>query len=128
MDEDQAPQEYLSFNGLGRTPKTWGVPYMAGLAIMCISLLPGLFLGVFVHGAGWLFTPIVGLPLLFYVRTLCETDDQALRVLQLEIKWTILKRMGGNADLHGGTFTLAPTSYGRKLSNVQRGIKAAIRG
>jgi type IV secretion system protein VirB3 len=126
-EEGQPPKEYMSYIGFGRSPKVWGVPYMAGLFIMCISLLPGLFLGVFIHAVGWLFAPMVGIPLVLYVKVLCETDDQALRILRLELKWTILKKMGGNSDLYGGTLTMAPTSYGRKLSNVQHGIKAAIR-
>jgi type IV secretion system protein VirB3 len=126
-DGEQPPAVYKSFNGLGRPPMTWGVPYMAGLFIMCASMLPGLFLGVFIHPAGWLFTPVVGIPLVIYVRILCETDTQALRILRVEIKWAILKRMGGNSQFYGGTFGIAPMSYGRKRINVERGITAAIR-
>jgi type IV secretion system protein VirB3 len=127
MDEEESPpQTYMSFNGLGRTPKTWGVPYMAGLFILCVSLLPALVLGTFVHGLGWAFA-LIGAPLLFYVKSQCETDDRALRVLQLEIKWSILKKMGGNAKFYGGLMTVAPTSYGRKIFNVRRGMEALKR-
>jgi type IV secretion system protein VirB3 len=126
-EEEKKPTEYMSFNGLGRPPMTWGVPYMSGLFIMCVSLLPGLFLSVFIHPLGWLFTPIVGIPSIIYVRAICETDAQALRILRLELKWTLLKMMGGNSKVHGGTFGMSPISYGRKKSNVERGIAAAIR-
>ncbi len=59
MTDEQSPEEYISYNGLGRSPMIWGIPYMAGLAIMCLSLLGGLLLGTFVASWGWLFLLLV---------------------------------------------------------------------
>ena len=126
-EDERPPLEYMSFNGFGRSPMVYGVPYMFGLFILCASLLPALALGTFVHGAGWLFA-LLALPLVFFARNMCLTDDKALEILGKEIKWALIKRMGGNARLYGGTFTMSPVSYGRKKINVERSIKASVRG
>lgn len=125
--DDQPPAEYISYNGLGRSPMIWGIPYMAGLAILCVSLLGGMLLGTFVGPLGWGFA-VAGIPVLLFIKMLCTNDDKAVQILMLEIKWTMLKAMGGNAKFHGGTMTMAPLTYGRKGKNVKRYFKAAIRG
>jgi len=124
--DDQPPIEYLSYNGLGRSPTVWGVPFMAGLVIMCVCLLPAMLLGVFISPYGWLFA-VTAVPLLIFARIQCETDDKALTKLAKEVKWALIKWMSGNPKIFGGTFTIAPVSYTRKLRNVESAIKAAIR-
>lgn len=120
MEEEQPPVEYISYNGLGRSPMFWGIPYMAGLALMSFSVLGGLMLGTFVGGLGWLFTPGVGIPLALFAKMICATDDKAIELLLLEVKWTLIKLFSGNAKYHGGTLTIAPTTYGRKLRDIKR--------
>ena len=105
----------------------WGIPYMVGLAIMCLSLLGGLLLGTFVGGLGWLFA-LIGVPIALFVKMLCTNDDKAIQILMLEVKWSILKALSGNAKYHGGTMAIAPTTYGRKLKNVKRYFKKTVRG
>ena len=127
MTDEQPPIEYISYNGLGRSPMIWGSPYMVGLAIMCLSLLGGLLLGTFVGGLGWLFS-LIGVPIALFVKMLCTNDDKAIQILMLEVKWSILKALSGNAKYHGGTMAIAPTTYGRKLKNVKRYFKKTVRG
>lgn len=127
MTDEQPPEEYISYNGLGRSPMIWGIPYMVGLAIMCLSLLGGLLLGTFVGGLGWLFA-LIGVPIALSVKMLCANDDKAIQILMLEVKWSILKALSGNAKYHGGTMAIAPTTYGRKLKNVKRYFKKTVRG
>ena len=105
----------------------WGIPYMVGLASMCLSLLGGLLLGTFVGGLGWLFA-LIGVPIALFVKMLCANDDKAIQILMLEVKWSILKALSGNAKYHGGTMASAPTTYGRKLKNVKRYFKKTVRG
>lgn len=125
MSDEQPPKEYVSYNGLARRPMLWGIPYMAGLAIMCISLLGGLFLGTFVGGAGWLFV-LCGIPIALFVKSLCQNDDRAIDILLLEIKWILIKKFSGNAKFYGGTLTIAPTTYGRKPKHVKRYFEKTI--
>lgn len=127
MTDEQPPEEYISYNGLGRSPMIWGIPYMVGLTIMCLSLLGGLLLGTFVGGLGWLFA-LIGVPIALFVKMLCTNDDKAIQILMLEVKWSILKALSGNAKYHGGTMAIAPTTYGRKLKNVKRYFKKTVRG
>jgi type IV secretion system protein VirB3 len=126
-DEQQQPIEYISYNGLGRNPSIWGVPYMTGLIIMSVSLLGGMLLGTFVGPAGWLFA-LIGIPLILFVKMICMTDDKAVGILLLEAKWVLIKALSGNARFHGGTMAIAPTTYGRKLRNVKRYFEKAARG
>ena len=104
----------------------WGIPYMAGLAIMCLSLLGGLLLGTFVGSVGWFFA-LIAVPIALFVRSISETDDKAIRVLMIELKWSILKKMGGNGQFHGNTLAIAPISYGRKISHVKRYFEKTVR-
>lgn len=127
MEDEQPPVEYISYNGLGRSPMIWGIPYMAGLAITCTSLLGGMLLGTFVSTLGWLFA-LVAVPVFIFVKMLCTNDDKAIQILMLEIKWKIIRTLSGNANFHGGTMLIAPTSYARKPSHVKRYFKKTICG
>lgn len=127
MIEEKPATEYISYNGLGRYPLIWGIPYMVGLAIMCISLLGGMVLGTYIGMLGWLFA-LIGLPLALFARVLCENDDRAIDILLLEAKWVLIKIISGNSNFHGGTMTIAPMSYGRKQKNVKRYIEKTVRG
>ena len=126
MTDEQPPIEYVSYNGLGRSPMIWGIPYMAGLGIMCVSLLGGMMLGTFVGGLGWLFA-LVGIPLALFAKVLCTNDDKAIQILILEVKWSLVRALSGNPKFHGGTLAIAPTTYGRKLKNVKRYFEKTVR-
>lgn len=126
-DDELPPEQYCSYNGMGRVPMIWGIPYMVGLGIMCLSLLPAMMLGMYVGGAGWLFS-FVGVPLALFAKSICSTDDRALAVFAQEAKWALIKKMGGNAKYNGGAFLVTPTNYTRKRSNVKCCLEAAICG
>jgi type IV secretion system protein VirB3 len=123
MNEEK-PVEYISYNGLGRSPMLWGIPYMTGLFVMSFCLMGGMSLGVFVSPVGWLFS-LIGVPVLLFVKSQCATDDKAIDILFLEMKWVILKSIGGNAKYFGGCLTITPISYGRKFKYVKRYFKKA---
>lgn len=124
---EEAPVEYISYNGLGRSPMLWGIPYMTGLFVMSICLMGGMSLGVFVSPVGWLFA-LIGIPILLFVKSQCKTDDKAIDILFLEMKWVILKKIGGNAKYFGGCLTITPISYGRKFKYVKRYFKKTTFG
>lgn len=126
MDEEEKTL-YLSYNGLGRNPCIWGIPYMTGLAVFCVFLLGGMVLGVFVAPSGWLFS-ILGVPILMFVKIICTNDDRAVEILLLEAKWAVIRIVSGNTKYFGGTMTITPITYGRKLKYVKRYFKKAISG
>lgn len=105
----------------------WGIPYMPALAILCVSLLGGVMLGTFVGGAGWLFV-LVGVPIALFIKSLCETDDKAVDILLLEIKWTLIRVISGSGRYYGGTLAIVPIKYGRRHVDIKRYFEAAIHG
>jgi type IV secretion system protein VirB3 len=102
--------QYPSYNGLSRVAMFWGVPLMAIVVISTACLLIGA-VGAFFLGVGGILFASVGFPVLLYLKQICETDDQALRITLLEIKCRFGRR---NAKQFGNTYTLSPIQYGRR--------------
>lgn len=117
--------EYISYNGLGRSPAIWGIPYMTGLAVVSVCLLSGMMAGTFLGGAGWLLA-LIGVPILIFVKIISTNDDKAVNQLLKEAKWFVIKLVSGNAKYFGGTMAIAPISYGRKLKHVKRYFEKTI--
>jgi len=127
---------YPGFNGLGRTAGIWGVPYMAMLVVVVCSMFVGVIAGA-ILGPGGLAFAFLGAPVLLYFKQVCETDDQGLRIMWLEMRCRFYFRMQklrafinskGAALRFGNTLTLAPLRYGRQrrvyrefLTPLQRG-------
>lgn len=125
LPTELAPIEYISYNGLGRSPTIWGIAYMTGLAVVSTSLLGGLILGMFVHQTGWLFA-LIGIPILLFIKIISINDDKAVTILLLEAKWVVWKWLSGTAHYYGGTLTIVPITYGRRLKHVQRYFEKTI--
>jgi type IV secretion system protein VirB3 len=120
MSDEKA--HYPGFNGLGRTATIWGVPYMAMLVVVVASMFVGVLVAFVVGPGGLLFT-FLGAPVLLWFRSVCETDDQGLRILLLEIccrfyfwRLRVHARLNASraAPRFGNTETLAPLRYGRQ--------------
>jgi type IV secretion system protein VirB3 len=103
---------YSAFNGLGRVAMVAGVPLMAALCMFVPVVLVTLILAA-VYGPGGLLFFSVLVPVFIYVKNLCDTDDQALRILWLEVQCAVRRRY---AFLYGKSLTIAPIKYGRRLS------------
>ena len=120
MSDEKA--RYPGFNGLGRTATLWGVPYMAMLVVVVLSMFAGVLIA-FIVGPGGLLFVFLGVPVLVYFKHVCETDDQGLRIMWLEMRCRFYFRMltlrafinANRAPPHfGNTATLAPLRYGRQ--------------
>lgn len=61
-----------------------------------------------------------------FLKRLCETDDKAIRILLIEAKWFLIKKLSGNSKLYGGTMTISPISYGMRKKDVERFFKKTI--
>lgn len=108
--------KYPSFNGLGRVAMLGGAPLVVVILIALVSLIVGVLGAVFL-GAGGMLLGAVGLPVYLYCRQVCETDDQALRIMFLELRCWFSRR---NSEHFGNTYTLAPMKYGRSHHVYQR--------
>ena len=125
-DEYQKP-EYMSFNGLGRTPMIprLGVPFMVGLALLSVFMITSMVCGLIFGLKGWLIMFLI-IPILMFIKRICETDDKAIRILLIEAKWFLMKKLTGNPKLYGGTMTISPISYGMRKKDVERFFKKTI--
>lgn len=126
-DDEIQPVEYISYNGLGRSPVIWGVPYMFILFVGSGAMLCGMLCGLFFGPLGWL-VGLIAVPVLIFVKIISATDDKAINILMIEIKWILLKLISGSAKYFGGLLTLAPTTYGRRRKNVKRYFEERIGG
>ncbi len=78
-------EKYPGYNGLARTPGVWGVPYMPALTVLVVSMTVAL-VSAGIWGPGGLLFFFLGVPVLMFFKHECETDDQGLRILWLELK------------------------------------------
>jgi type IV secretion system protein VirB3 len=127
---------YPGFNGLGRTASIWGVPYMAMLVVVVCSMFVGVIAGAFL-GPGGLTFAFLGAPVLLYFKKVCETDDQGLRIMWLEMRcrfYFLMHRLRAfinakrAAPRFGNTLTLAPLRYGRQRRVYRDFLKPLPRG
>jgi type IV secretion system protein VirB3 len=108
--------KYSAYAGLGRVAMVWGVPLMPLMIVGCASVFVALPAAVFLGPGGLLFaTP--GVPVVLFMRRMSETDDQALRILWLELRCVMRRRAWW---MFGRTLTLAPIRYGRSLKVYRR--------
>lgn len=122
-DSQEVRTGYLSYSGMARSPMVWGIPFMAMLSVGSGSIFIAVFAGNLIGLAGWLLG-LIGVPILLFIKQISTTDDKAVFILMLEAKWMLLKAFTGNKKYHGGAMKIAAVSYGRKVSDVKRVIKA----
>lgn len=127
---------YPGFNGLGRTAAIWGVPYMAMLVVVVCSMFVGVIAGAFL-GPGGLAFAFLGAPVLLYFKKVCETDDQGLRIMWLEMRcrfYFVMQKLRAftnakrAAPRFGNTLTLAPLRYGRQRRIYRDFLNPLLRG
>lgn len=121
--EDSQETVYVSYNGLGRNSMVFGVPYMAALAIGSGTAMLAMF-ALIRFGPPGLLVFLLAVPVLIFIRFICETDDKAIDIFLLEAKWSLIKAVSGLSKYFGGTLTLSPITYGRKRADVKRYFEA----
>lgn len=81
---------YATYNGLNRPAMYMGVPLILLLSTGFLAVFGG-FGAIFLWGFAGLFLPGMAGLFLFFVRMLCESDPNALRVIRLVAEGVILK-------------------------------------
>lgn len=110
---------YPAYNGLARVAMVWGVPLMPALAISCPVMIISIVLAALFGPGGLLFLLVV-VPVFIFLKQTCESDDQAIRMLWLELKIVLFRRY---THLFGKSFTLTPIKYGRRLPVYRQAVR-----
>lgn len=105
-------QLYPAYTGLSRVAMAGGIPLLALLAVGGFFGIAAVICAAIV-GPGGLLVATAALPILLFIRHLCETDDQAMRILGFEILCAFQRV---KCTLYGKSLTLAPMQYGQRLS------------
>ena len=103
---------YASFNGLGRVATVYGVPYMVILSAFSICMLLSVVAALVFGLIGFAFALVI-VPVFFYLRFLCATDDRAFTILLIECEWLAQKLFSGSSQYFGGSLVIFPIKYGR---------------
>jgi type IV secretion system protein VirB3 len=92
-----------------------GVPLLPAIFIFAFFVLGSLVLAALFGIAGLLFF-LPAIPIFLFMRSMCETDDQALRIIGLELFW-FMHRLRSHVPK---TLTFTPIKYGRVTDVYKR--------
>ena len=119
LPEINIDTEYSSYEGLSRVAMLAGVPIIPGFIILVVFMATAMFL-MPVYGLKAFGIFLLALPCIYFLRILTKRDDQALRILGLEIYWWFVRR---KSNLFGDTLTITATKFGRDRDDYIRFIK-----
>ena len=119
LPEINIDTEYSSYEGLSRVAMLAGVPIIPGFIILVVFMATAMFL-MPVYGLKAFGSFLLALPCIFFLRMFTKRDDQALRLLGLEIYWWFIRR---KSNLFGDTLTITATKFGRDRDDYIRFIK-----
>lgn len=119
LPEINIDTEYSSYEGLSRVAMLAGVPIIPGFIILVVFMATAMFL-MPVYGLKAFGIFLLALPCIFFLRMFTKRDDQALRLLGLEIYWWFIRR---KSNLFGDTLTITATKFGRDRDDYIRFIK-----
>lgn len=105
-----------SYRALARAATILGLPLVPTVISMAACLMLTMISLSFI-GNKALFIPLILIPILAFVRTMTLNDDQALRILGLQLMWVARRK---NYRAFGQTNTIIATRYGRQKDDYTR--------
>jgi len=119
-DQPYQKPVYPSYNGLARTALIGGaLPLVPTILVGIGAVLGALVLQAVIGPAGLLFVLLV-IPVLLFLKFICETDDKAMTILWMEIKCHFSRV---NAHLWNNTYTFTPIKYGSHFHVYKRAFE-----
>ncbi|HFE3207861.1 VirB3 family type IV secretion system protein [Providencia stuartii] len=91
QENDELNDEYLTYNGLNRPALVMGVPILLLLSLFGIALVTAL-LGVHFFGLFGLIPAALCFLCIVIIKSLTESDPNALKVISFKFKGIALKR------------------------------------
>ena len=116
MKENPIERECPTFNALDREAMVWGIPLIALAISGFITVMAFMATLPFLKGKALLLL-LLPIPFLLFLKTISANDNQAFKIILLEMKWFFRKK---NIKLFNGTTTILSTKFGRDLNDYQR--------
>lgn len=116
MTQNPIEKECPTFNALDREAMVFGIPLIALAISGLVTVMAIMATLPFLQGKALLLI-LLPIPFLFFLRTISANDDQAFKIISLEMKWLFRKR---NIKLFNGTLTIISTKFGRNLNDYER--------
>ena len=116
MKESPINSECPTFNALSREAMVWGIPLVALAISGFITVMAVMMALPFLQGKAMLFL-LLPIPFLLFLKTISANDDQAFKIILLEVQWFFRKK---NIKLFNGTLTIISTKFGRNLNDYER--------
>ncbi|WP_434779324.1 VirB3 family type IV secretion system protein [Neisseria sp. Ec49-e6-T10] len=116
MKENPINRECPTFNALSREAMVWGIPLIALAISGFVTVMAVMAALPFLQGKAMLFL-LLPIPFLLFLKTISANDDQAFKIILLEVKWFFRKK---NIALFNGTLTIISTKFGRNLNDYER--------
>lgn len=108
-------REFSSYNGLDRTVLFMGIPMAWAMILLVLSIFTMLIGMVLYKFIGLLF-PLVWLPVALFLRIISQTDDKALGILGLELRFRMKRKAYKE---FGNTLTFLPEHYLRYKKQIE---------
>ena len=116
MKDNPIDRQCPTFNALSREAMVLGIPLIALAITGFMTVMATMMAMPFLNGKA-LFLLLLPIPFLLFLKTVSANDDQAFKIILLEVKWFFRKK---NIRLFNGTTTILSTKFGRDLNDYQR--------
>ncbi len=123
IKENPIENECPKFNALDREAMVWGIPLIALAISGFITVMAVMATLPFLNGKALLLL-LLPIPFLLFLKTISANDDQAFKIILLEMKWFFRKK---NIKLFNGTTTIVSTKFGRELNDYQRFFEQSLK-
>lgn len=126
MSSTSKYREFSSYNGFDRTVMFAGVPLLWAIALLALSVLI-MFVGFALFDImGFLFAFLM-LPVYLFLKTINQTDDKALDILMLEIKFrfkrTAYKTLGNTLTFVNDEFLRPKNTFIEQFTDIKDFVK-----
>lgn len=108
--------ELPGYRALERSATIMGMPMVPVAFSLCVPLFFSMFLMSFIGAKAYL-TMLVSVPLLGFIYTQTQQDDQALRIFAIKLQWVLRRR---NFRLFGHTNTILGNKFGPQYEDYKR--------
>lgn len=109
-------REFSSYNGLDRVVLFAGMPMAWAMILLLLSIITMLIGMIFFKFIGILFG-LVWLPVALFLRIISQTDDRALTILWLELRFRMKRKAYKE---FGNTLTFVPERYLRYKGTIEQ--------